>query len=63
MKRNKSVRILCYSVALITIIGGCITAVTKKQAMSELFGVETFVFMGLGIFIDVITEIIAKSDL
>lgn len=63
MKRIKSVRIICYSIALAAIIGGCITAVIKKQGMSELFGVAAFVFMGLGILIDILTEIMTKSDL
>lgn len=63
MKRIKPGRTLAYSVALISIIGGCIGAVLKKGTMSELFGVSTFVFIGFGIMIDVITEIIGKTDL
>jgi hypothetical protein len=62
MKRNKPARTLSYSVALISIIGGCIAAVLKKETISELFGVGVFVFLGLGILIDVITEIIVKPD-
>lgn len=63
MKKISSVRSLCYLIALVAIFGGCIAAVIKKQAVSELFGSATFVFLGAGILIDVITGLIAKPDL
>jgi hypothetical protein len=57
------VRLFSYCVALISIVMGCLTAVARSGRLSELFGVVTFIFLAVGICIDVGTAIFGKSDL